>query len=203
MSIQETYAIGLTGGIASGKSLAASILNNNLGITVVCADTISRETSKNKTIIKKITDKFGESIILNKQINRAKLREIITHSKEDRKWLEETLHPIIKKEIRKQVRESQTPFTIVDIPLLTTYNKSDYDFLQKVIVIKADVEKRITRLMERDNKTRQQAVAFINLQVSDEQREKLADYTINNTNLRQDELEEKLENIIKHIKSLD
>ena len=203
MSIQETYAIGLTGGIASGKSLAASILSNNLGITVVCADTISKETSKNKTIVKKIVDRFGEGIMLNKQINRAKLREIITQSKEDRRWLEDTLHPIIKKEIRKQVRESQTPFTIVDIPLLTTYNKKDYDFLQKVIVIKADLEKRITRLMERDNKSRQQAVAFINLQISDEQREKIADYTINNTNLRHDELEQKLQKIIKDIKSLD
>ncbi len=201
--MKNTFPIGLTGGIASGKSMAATILSEKLGITLVCADTISREASKNKTFIKKMTDRYGDGILLNKQLNRAKLREIITESKEDKKWLEETLHPIIRREIRKQVRESETEFTIVDIPLFTTYNKKEYDFLKKIIVMKADFETRVARLIERDKKNRQQAVAFINLQISDTEREKLADYTIDNSSLTEEELENELKTIINNIKGLD
>ncbi len=61
--------------------------------------------------------------------------------------------------------------TMVDIPLLAPYNLRHYDYLKKVIVVKADTETRIQRLMARDGRNRQQATAFINLQISDVERE--------------------------------
>lgn len=139
---------------------------------------------------------------MNKQINRAMLRAIITESKEAKKWLEDYLHPVINKEIKKQVKESDTVMTIVDIPLLGPYNFRHYDYLKKVIVIKADLETRIRRLMERDGKNRQQAVAFINLQISDKEREKIADFVIDNTELTNQELESKLITTINEITNL-
>lgn len=139
---------------------------------------------------------------MNKQINRAMLRAIITESKEAKKWLEDYLHPVINKEIKKQVKESDTVMTIVDIPLLGPYNFRHYDYLKKVIVIKADLETRIRRLMERDGKNRQQAVAFINLQISDKEREKIADFVIDNTELTDQELESKLITTINEITNL-
>lgn len=139
---------------------------------------------------------------MNKQINRAMLRAIITESKEAKKWLEDYLHPVINKEIKKQVKESDTVMTIVDIPLLGPYNFRHYDYLKKVIVIKADLETRIRRLMERDGKNRQQAVAFINLQISDKEREKIADFVIDNTELTDQELETKLITTINEITNL-
>ena len=169
MSIIDTYPIGITGGIASGKSTATKILREKLDLNVVCADTISREITKKPSVIKKVAEKFGNEIITNKQINRAMLRAIITESKEAKKWLEDYLHPVINREIKKQVKDSPTTMTIVDIPLLGPYNIRHYDYLKKVIVIKADLETRIRRLMERDGKDRQQAVAFINLQISDKE----------------------------------
>ena len=178
------------------------LLKEKMDLNVVCADTISREITKKASVIKNITEKFGSDIVVNKQINRAMLRAIITESKEAKKWLEDYLHPVINREIKKQVRESETAMTIVDIPLLGPYNIRHYDYLKKVIVIKADLETRIRRLMERDGKDRQQAVAFINLQISDNEREKIADYTIDNTNLSDQELENELTETINDITNL-
>ncbi len=202
MSVIKTFPIGITGGIASGKSTATKILKEKMDLNVVCADTISREITKKTSVIKKISEKFGSDIVVNKQINRAMLRAIITESKDAKKWLEDYLHPVINREIKKQVRESETSMTIVDIPLLGPYNIRHYDYLKKVIVIKADLETRIRRLMERDGKDRQQAVAFINLQISDTEREKIADFVIDNTNLNDQELENKLIETINDITNL-
>lgn len=202
MSIINTYPIGITGGIASGKSTATKILKEKLDINVICADTISREITKKPSVIKKLSEKFGSEVIMNKQINRAMLRAIITESKEAKKWLEDYLHPVINREIKKQVKESETSMTIVDIPLLGPYNFRHYNYLKKVIVLKADFETRIRRLMERDSKDRQQAVAFINLQISDKEREKIADYVIDNTELSDEQLETKLIDTINDITNL-
>ena len=202
MSIINTYPIGITGGIASGKSTATNILKEKLALTVVCADTISREVTKKSTVIKKIAEKFGNDIIVNKQINRAMLRGIITDSREAKKWLEDYLHPVINREIKKQVKESTTSMTIVDIPLLAPYNIRHYDYLKKVVVVKADTETRIQRLMARDGRNRQQATAFINLQISDVEREKMADYVIDNTNLSDKEYEDALIDVINDITNL-
>ena len=202
MSIINTYPIGINGGIASGKSTATNILKEKLALTVVCADTISREVTKKSTVIKKIAEKFGNDIIVNKQINRAMLRGIITDSREAKKWLEDYLHPVINREIKKQVKESTTSMTIVDIPLLAPYNIRHYDYLKKVVVVKADTETRIQRLMARDGRNRQQATAFINLQISDVEREKMADYVIDNTNLSDQEYEDALIDVINDITNL-
>ena len=202
MSIINTYPIGITGGIASGKSTATNIIKEQLGLTVVCADTISRDISKKPTVIKKIAEKFGPEVITNKQINRAMLRGIITESREDKKWLEDYLHPVINREIKKQVKESTTPITMVDIPLLAPYNLRHYNYLNKVIVVKAEIETRIQRLMARDGRNRQQAIAFINLQISDVEREKIADYVIDNTNLSDEEYKNALINAINNITNL-
>lgn len=203
MSTISTYPIGITGGIASGKSTATNILKEKLNLTVVCADTISREITKKPTVIKKIAEKFGDEIIVNKQINRAMLRGIITDSREAKKWLEDYLHPVINREIKKQVKNSTTAITIIDIPLLAPYNLRHYNYLKNVIVVKAETETRIQRLMARDGRNRQQATAFINLQISDAEREKLADYVIDNTSLSDQEYEDALVDVINDITSLD
>ena len=202
MSISNTYPIGITGGIASGKSTATNILKEKLGLTIVCADTISREISKKPAVIKKIAEKFGNEVIMNKQINRAMLRGIITESRESKKWLEDYLHPVINREVKKQVKESTTPMTMVDIPLLAPYNFQHYSYLKKVIVVKADTETRVQRLMARDGRNRQQATAFINLQISDTEREKMANYVIDNTNLSDEEYKDALINVINDITNL-
>ncbi|MDE4974110.1 dephospho-CoA kinase, partial [Francisella tularensis] len=80
----------------------------------------------------------------------------------------------------------------VDIPLLGQYNLRHYYYIKKVIVIKADLETRIRRLMERDGKNIQQAVAFINLQISDKEREKISDFVIYNNEITDQELESKI-----------
>jgi dephospho-CoA kinase len=202
MSIINTHPIGITGGIASGKSTATNILKEKLGLTVVCADTISREITKKPTVIKKIAEKFGSDVIVNKQINRAMLRGIITDSREAKKWLEDYLHPVINREVKKQVKESVTSMTMVDIPLLAPYNLQHYSYLKKVIVVKAETKTRIQRLMARDGRNRQQATAFINLQISDIEREKMADYVIDNTNLSDQEYEDALIDVINDITNL-
>ena len=204
---KKTTVIGLTGGIASGKTAAATVFKDKLNLTVICADEISRGISKKRSVVRRIGKYFlelhNENVIINNQLNRAKIREIITHHRSAKIWLEEYLHPVIKRELKKQIALSETDYTVVDIPLLTPYNLKEYNYLTKIIVIKSDHDIRVERLMKRDKKTRQQAIAFIKLQISDIERDKIADYTIDNSNLTQEQLKEKLENILNHIKGID
>jgi dephospho-CoA kinase len=196
MPIINTYPIGITGAIASGKSTAIDLLKADLDLSIVCADQISREITKKKTVIKKIGEYFGEDSIVNKQINRAVIRNKITESREAKKWLEDYLHPVINREIKKQVKESTTKVTLVEIPLLGPYNIKHYKYIKKVVVIEAEQEVRIKRLIERDGKSRQQSVAFINLQMSSQERNKIADYVIDNTDKSVEDLKLELIDII-------
>ena len=202
MSITNTYPIAITGAIASGKSTATELLNCELGFSVISADDISKNITKKPTVIKKIGEYFGSEAITNKQINRAVVRALITESKEDKKWLEDYLHPVINREIKKQINESTTDITLVEIPLLGPYNIKHYKYINDVIVISADIETRIKRLIERDNKNRQQAVAFINLQMSDAERNKIATHVIDNTNISVEDFKNKLINAIKTTRTL-
>ena len=101
------FVVGLTGGIGSGKSAATSIFED-LGIDVVDADLASREAvlpgSKSLSEIQK---KFGNDILLeDKSLNRAKLREIIFDSSEDKVWLEQLLHPEIRNIIQSKLKKT-------------------------------------------------------------------------------------------------
>lgn len=174
------FAVGLTGNIASGKTLAAKIFSS-FGIDVFNADAISRElTTPGSPALKTIAEHYGSTIVLeNGELNRKLLRDIIFSKPKERQWLEDILHPLIRAELAQRVKLSTTPYCVVEIPLLL--NKKNYPYLNKILVITAPHHLQISRVMERDNCTQEQAQAILAAQPDDNARMEYADDLIMNS----------------------
>ena len=187
--------IGLTGGIGSGKT-AVSDLFKGLGITIVDADLASRVVvEKGREELNKITDHFGKDILTsNGELDRAKLREVIFKSEEEKLWLESLLHPAIASQIQKELDSSKSPYTILVSPLLLETDQKN--FCSIVLVVDVPVEVQIQRTSQRDNVSEQQIKSIIASQVDRDSRLEQADEVILNDGSIQD-LESKVQELHK------
>jgi dephospho-CoA kinase len=187
--------LGLTGGIASGKSTASKILKK-LGAIIIDADEISRKISTSVEVIEKVRNAFGEEAILDGQLNRQKLREIIFKEKEKRTLLNSIMHPIIVKKIQIQIEIEENKnknLIVLDIPLLFE-TKLEY-LCDKILVIWVEENIQIERIMKRDNSSEEMARKILNSQMSLLEKLKKADYSIEN-NGTIGELEKKIKKIL-------
>ena len=177
--------IGLTGGIGSGKT-AVSDSFESLGIDVVDADLASRVVvQKGKPCLLKIAQHFGEDILTKEaELDRAKLREIIFKSEEEKNWLESLLHPAIANQIQVELNASKSPYTILVSPLLLETNQKD--FCSKVLAVDVPVETQVERTLKRDGVSKEQVQAIINSQISRNDRLNLADEVIVNDGTLED-----------------
>jgi len=187
---EKIMILGLTGGIASGKSTVSKKLKE-LGSYIIDADKISREVSDSVEILKKLEDTFGSQIIDNNHLDRKKLREIIFEKKEKRKLLNSIMHPIIEKKIIEEIEDNKKEkLIILDVPLLYE-TKLEY-LCDKVLVVSIDEKIQVERLKARDKIKKKLAKKIINTQMSLAEKIKKADiYIENNGNL--DELSKKIE----------
>jgi dephospho-CoA kinase len=183
--------IGLTGGIACGKSTVSAMLVSR-GALLVDADQIARDVVQpGSPVLEQVAAHFGQAIIQEDgSLHRKKLGEIVFGNTEARKQLENILHPPIRKMIREQmeVYEKQFPdkLVVVDIPLLF---ESDLSFMFKeVMVVYVPPYIQVERLMRRDNITESAANNRINAQMSIEEKRKLADIVIDNSGTWEDTL---------------
>ena len=190
--------IGLTGGIGSGKT-AVSDLFQDLGITIVDADLASRVVvEKGREELNKISDHFGQDILTKEgELDRAKLREIIFNSEEEKLWLESLLHPAIAAQIKMELDSSKSLYTVLVSPLLLETEHKN--FFTKVLVVDVPVEIQIQRTSERDNVSEEQIKSIIASQIDRDSRLEQADEVILNDGSIQD-----LKNKVKklHIKFL-
>jgi dephospho-CoA kinase len=173
------FCVGLTGTIASGKSTVAKTFAN-LGAKIISADLIAREiTTKNKTVLRQIAVKFGEDI-LNEQgeLERFKLREIIFNNKDDKLWLEELLHPLIRERIEDEIKKVTEKYCVIEIPLLI--DRVNFPYLDFVLLISSPTTTQISRLMKRDSISKEQALAILNSQPNKKLYNKIADKIILN-----------------------
>jgi dephospho-CoA kinase len=173
--------IGLTGGIASGKSLVSQTLQG-LGMTVIDADDISHEILTHDTSIKqKVMQTFGKEVLNEEgEIDRGKLGSIVFSQKPGlRKDLEAILHPPIREEMWRRARESRSGNVVLDIPLLI--ETGEHERVDLVVVVYATRELQINRLMARDGISRQEAMGRIASQLPLEEKVSAAHYVINNT----------------------
>ena len=177
--------IGLTGGIGSGKT-AVSDSFESLGIDVVDADLASRVVvQKGKPCLLKIAQHFGEDILTKEaELDRAKLREIMFKSEEEKNWLESLLHPAIANQIQDELNASKSPYTILVSPLLLETNQKD--FCSKVLAVDVPVETQVERTLKRDGVSKEQVQAIINSQISRNDRLNLADEVIVNDGTLED-----------------
>ena len=171
--------IGLTGGIGSGKSLAAGMFTD-LDIDVIDADLLAKNAlNKNSIGYKQFLEKFGNSFLNEaSEINRLKLRNFIFSDNKKKSELEEIIHPIVAEEISKFIDSSQSPYSIIMVPLI--YETRTMDFYEKIIVIDCDIDTQIERATIRDDQKKEEILAIIESQASRDERNSIADDIILN-----------------------
>ena len=187
-------AIALTGGISTGKSTVCNLFKLH-GFLTIDADVIAHRLLDENS--NKIATMFGEQYVENGKVLRKELGKIIFSNEENKLKLEALLHPLIKEEIIKESRifESQNKPCFVDIPLF--FEKMNYP-ISKSLVIYTPKEIQIQRLMKRDNIDENEAKLKISNQMDIEEKRKLADMVIDNSqNLKH--LQNEVERIIGEI----
>ena len=188
--------IGLTGGIASGKSTVWKYLAEK-GFKVYDADKIAKDISGKKSVQKEIILTFGDKILdENGNIDRKKLKEIVFENKEKLKQLNAIIHPKVI-DFYKELKEKNTDEVIIfDVPLL--FESGIDKFCDKILVVISDYEIQLNRIVERDKIDRELAEKIIKSQLSNEERIKKADVVIENNSSLED-LFEKVERFCERI----
>ncbi|MEL0017885.1 MAG: dephospho-CoA kinase [Gammaproteobacteria bacterium] len=171
--------VGLTGGIGSGKSAAANFFQNE-GITVIDADDLSREVIEQDTPgFEKIVDCFGSAIIdSDGSINRAFLRQEVFDDEKKKKLLESIIHPLVRDLMIEKIAASQSPYSIIMVPLIfETNSMNNYN---RILVIDCDPIVQLERAMLRDKNSKIQIQKIIDSQCSREERISIANDVIPN-----------------------
>lgn len=194
--------IGLTGGIASGKSTVAAILRR-LGAAIINADELSREVVQpEQEAWKEIIETFGPEILQgDKTLDRRKLRKIVFDDPEARKKLETIIHPRVRALAERKISELAavgSSIIVYEVPLL--FEAQIHLWLRPVIVVACDAATQKQRLRERDGLTDEEAEQHLNAQMSLEEKRRLADYVIEN-NGSMTELEQQVRAVLEKIKA--
>lgn len=169
--------IGITGGIASGKSNVSNICKS-LGYDVIDSDSIVKELSvKDGLIYKAIVSKFGTDYLKNDgELNKEKLARLVFNNLDAKKMLDNITHPIVVEEIKKRIKAINDGLIFVDIPLLY---ESHLEYLcDKVICVFLRKKIQVERLMARDGIDEDYALAKIHSQMDLYMKKELADYVI-------------------------
>lgn len=181
--------IGLTGGIGSGKSAAATLFEQ-LDVTIVDADITSRQVVEPGTYaLEQLVEHYGDEILTSEvpsSLDRQKLRDIIFSNPDERQWLNNLLHPLIRDYMDAEVAKAQSPYVIKVIPLLVESKLQQQ--VDRILVIDVPEETQIQRVTSRDKVSFIDAKKILQSQASREQRLKASDDVItNNTSI--DDLE--------------
>lgn len=173
----SNWFVVLTGGIGSGKSLAASCFADR-GVVIVEQDDVSREVVEpGEAAFDQIVAHFGESILDHAgALNRSELRQRIFNNAEDKRWLERLLHPLIGQRTTHHMTNASSRYAIVVNPLLNT-RQPQYD---RFLIVDTPISLQIERAMQRDGMTRELAEKMVASQTPRERRLQLADDVILN-----------------------
>jgi dephospho-CoA kinase len=175
----KKYIVGLTGGIASGKTTVANLFAQ-YGIDLVDADVIAREVvSIGSDGLNAIKQHFGQGILLaDNSLDRAALRAQVFNNPEQRLWLNNLLHPMIRRRMLDQVQASTSAYVIMVVPLLFE-NHLD-SLVDTTLVVDIAPELQVSRTMQRDAVSKEQVEHILASQMTREQRLALADNIIDN-----------------------
>lgn len=170
--------IGLTGGIASGKTTVSNFFKEK-GFLVFDADKIAKDISEQKEVVEEIILHFGKEILdENLKIDRKKLKNIIFKDKKKLETLNKIIHPKVYSFYEDIKKDKNLKKVVFDVPLLF---ESGIDKLcDRVLLVVANREIKIDRIMKRDNISQELAEKIIDSQMSDEEKIKKADIVIEN-----------------------
>ncbi|MCT7986413.1 dephospho-CoA kinase [Laspinema sp. A4] len=158
--------IGLTGGIATGKTTVSNYLKNHHHLPVFDADIYARKAVQiGSEVLNQIVKRYGSSLLLpDRSLNRQKLGEIVFTQPPEKQWLEEQIHPQVRDRFLREIAALPEQSTaVLVIPLL--FEAQMTDLVTEIWVVSCPGDRQIQRLMERDGLTREQAQARINSQM--------------------------------------
>lgn len=173
------YIIGLTGGIGSGKTTLVNYMES-LGIPVFIADEEAKKAMQSPQVLDNVKTSFGNAIFENGHLNRQKLASIVFSNPDKLKELNSIIHPEVKRLFAIWLDQHKTvPFVVYEAAIL--FESGSYQNCDYIITITAPLEDRITRVMQRDNCSREQVLQRINAQWTDEERTAKSNFVIDNT----------------------
>lgn len=172
--------VGVTGGIGSGKSALTDRLATQ-DIIIVDADVVARQVVEPGSVaLHSIAQRFGNNILDTKgALKRAELRKIVFADPEQRRWLEQLTHPLIREQIQEQLQAAESPYVVLSSPLLL--ESSQADFVDHVVVVDVPEEIQIERTMARDENSEALVRSIMDAQLARETRLAKAHTVIDNS----------------------
>ena len=180
MDKQQTFVVGLTGGIGSGKSAATAIFEKH-GIDIVDADEVARDVVKvGSEGLQQIAAHFGETILPEDgSLNRAALREKVFAAEEEKIWLNSLLHPLIRSRMQQLISESTSSYCILSVPLLVENKLTE--MCNHVVVVDCPEAMQLERALKRDGSTEQTIKSIMASQASRKERIDAANDVLDNS----------------------
>lgn len=176
----QPWILGLTGGIGSGKSAAAAHFAA-LGVHTVDADHAARwVVEPGRPALAQIVRHFGEDVLApDGSLNRPALRQHIFQHPEQRRWLEDLLHPLIRQELADNLRQARSPYAILIAPLLVE-SPPLRAMIQRLLVVDVPAELQVSRTMQRDAVDEHHVRAILAVQSDRDERLRHADDVLSN-----------------------
>ncbi|KIY47201.1 CoaE-domain-containing protein [Fistulina hepatica ATCC 64428] len=195
--------VGLTGGIATGKSTVSQRLKD-LHVPLVDADVLARQAVEPGTpALAQIVREFGEGVLLpDGSLDRKKLGSIIFNDGSKRRTLNAIVHPAVRRAMLWSVVKcwlKGEKYCVLDVPLLIESKLDQYVGLVVVVCCRRDMQ--LSRLMQRDGSTREDALSRLNAQMSIEQKVAYADVLIDNSGSLED-VDDKVDALVTHLDRL-
>ncbi len=174
------FVVGLTGGIGSGKTAVSDRLRA-LGIDIIDADVVARQVVEPQTqALLQIQGHFGDDILqADGRLDRARLRRIIFSDPAEKAWLEQLLHPLIRAEVSRQLKNAQSPYALFVSPLLIEAGQTA--FCDRVLVVDTAEASQLDRTTIRDKNSVEQVRNIMATQLSRQQRLESATDVIDNS----------------------
>lgn len=171
------FLIGLTGGIASGKSLAAAYFKKR-GFTIISTDDITHKILLRPDIIDKIVTIFGSEVVENNRLIRKKIGSIVFKDVNSREQLNSIIHPEVRSELQNIIDKSKEKYLIIEIPLLFENNlEAGFDLTVNVFT---DEDIQCSRLMQRNKLNSSEAILRIASQMGKDEKIRRADFNLEN-----------------------
>ena len=196
------HIVGLTGGIGTGKSVVASLFVQ-LGIPVYNSDNKAKWLMNNNNSLKgELVESFGVNTYVDGVLNKSYLSDLVFNDSVKLKALNKIVHPYVKVDFEDWVtNNSKTSYVIKEAAILI--ESGAYKQVDSILLVQADLEMRINRVISRDGVVKKDVVARIENQLSESEKQKFSDYTIfNNSSLKEiaSKVKETHNEIIKLIK---
>lgn len=202
MTAKTPLRIGLTGGIATGKSTVTDYLAQTYQLPILDADIYAKEAVQpGSAVLDAIASRYGQAILdADGRLHRHKLGEIVFRQPLERRWLENQIHPIVRDRLETELQNLSNTWVVLAIPLL--FEAEMLDLVDRVWVVYATPEQQLERLLQRDNRLNAiQAHNRLNSQMNLETKIAQADWVFNNTDTLEFlwlQVEQAIENLPKY-----